>query len=325
MLKKLVIELTNLCNLDCDYCFKEAGTAHLDITLLHRLLEEARTWGASKITYTGGEVAVYPQLEDVFQRTESLGYRYAVVTNGWHFDRVAPLLMNTRAALNHVFFSLDSASEAQHDSVRGNGSFKRILSGVACCNEHTLPFSFLVTVNQRNHDELEALARLAADLGGAGVTFGHLLPTSQFLDRQLSLNHKERQAAETEARRLNDLFGVSVSFSASASSDAAVCCEPLAGSTVSVDSRGRVSLCCQLSGYRGSAEQKDIVADLNTVSFGKAYADFLALALSQRMSRSRGLLLKEESAKYPCDFCVAGMKKTEWRGQLNLALTVAGA
>jgi|ERR1041385_703348 MoaA/NifB/PqqE/SkfB family radical SAM enzyme len=324
MLKKLVVELTNLCNLDCDYCFKEPGTTHLDITLLHRLLEEARTWGASKITYTGGEVAVYPQLEDVFQRTESLGYRYAVVTNGWHFDRLFPLLINARASLSHIFFSLDSASEAQHDNVRGKGSYKRVLNGVACCKENTLPFSFLVTVNQRNHNELETLARLAADLGGAGITFGHLLPTSKSLDQQLSLNHEERQAAETEAKRLRELLGISVSFSASASNDAAVCCEPLAGRTVSVDSRGRVSLCCQLTGYRHSAEEQDIIADLNTVSFGRAYAGFLSLALVQRMRRSRGLLLQKESAQYPCDFCVAGMKKTEWRGQSNLAVRLSG-
>src|SRR3954462_10538471 len=111
MLKKLVIELTNLCNLDCDYCFKEAGTTHLAPGLLRRLLSEAKGWGASKITYTGGEIAVYPHLKEVFQFTEELGYRYAAITNGWHFDRLLPSFTRTRTALNHVFFSIDSASE----------------------------------------------------------------------------------------------------------------------------------------------------------------------------------------------------------------------
>jgi len=325
MLKKLVVELTNLCNLDCDYCFKEAGTSHLDIALLHRLLEEARTWGAAKITYTGGEVALYPRLEDVFQRTESLGYRYAVVTNGWHFDRMLPLLISSRTALNQVFFSVDSAYETQHDTVRGKGSYRRILSGVASCQEYSLPFSFLVTVNQRNHNELESLAKLADGLGAEGITFGHLLPTSQFFDQQLCLNHEQRSAAETEARRLGHLLGIAVSFSASAGNDAPVCCEPLAGHTLSVDSRGRVSLCCQLAGYRGTANEEDVVADLNTVSFGKAYLGFLSLALAQRMHRSRALLAQEVFAKHPCDFCAASMRKTEWRGQSNPMPTMVGA
>jgi len=314
-LKKLVVELTNLCNLDCEYCFKEAGTSHLDAGLLHRLLEEARPWGASKVTYTGGEIALYPQLEEVFQRTEALGYRYSVVTNGWHFERLFPLLSQTRKALKHIFFSLDSASEMQHDKVRGRGSYARIVGGAASCREHDLPFAFLAVVNQRNHHEMESLARFAGELGGKGITFGHLLPTSNLLDQQLSLTDEKRQAAEAEARRLGTLLDIIVSFSASASNDASVCCQPLAGQTVSVDCRGRVSLCCQLADYRGAASQKDIAADLNTVSFGKAYASFLSLALAQRMRRSKALLSEQPLAKYPCDFCIGGMGKTAWRRQ----------
>lgn len=325
MLKKLVVELTNLCNLDCDFCFKEPGTSHLDISLLHRLLEEARSWGASKVTYTGGEIAVYPHLADALRRTETLGYRYAAITNGWHFDRLLPLFIETSAALNCVFFSLDSASETEHDSVRGTGSYRRILGGVGRCKEYNLPFSFLVTVNRRNHDEMESLARLAASLGARGVTFGHMLPTSQLLDLQLSLDDKERQAAEAEALRLRALLGIAVSFSASASNNAPVCCEPLAGQMVSVDSRGRVSLCCQLTGYRGSATQKDVVGDLNRVNFGTAYASFLSLALAQRSLRSSALLARQSFANYPCDSCVASMGKTDWRTEWSPASTMLGA
>ena len=324
-LKKLVVELTNICNLQCDYCFKEAGTSHLDIGLLQRLLEDARSWGASKVTYTGGEIALYPQLEEVFQRTAALGYHYAVVTNGWHFDRLLPLLGRTRSALKHVFFSLDSASEPQHDSVRGKGSYRRIMGGAASCVEHNLPFSFLVVVNQRNIHDMESLAELVSRLGGRGVTFGHMLPTSHTLDQQLSLTDQQRRAAEAEARRLNGLLDIIVSFSASATNEASVCCEPLAGQTVSVDCRGRVSLCCQLADYRGSTNRKDIVADLNVAAFGTAYASFLSLALQQRMRRNNALLSGDPLAKHPCDFCVRTMGKTEWRSKPDPAYTTAGA
>src|SRR2546430_3361911 len=141
-LTKLVDELTSLCNLSCEYCLKELGGSHLDIALLKRILQEARTLGASKITFTGGEASLFPQLDEAFRAAESLGYRYALVTNGWHFPRILPLLDSTRRALNHIFFSLDSATETFHDRVRGTGSFQRILNATDLCQTYGLPFSF---------------------------------------------------------------------------------------------------------------------------------------------------------------------------------------
>src|SRR2546425_12182637 len=95
-LKKLVVELTSLCNLSCEYCLKDFGGSPLDTALLKRILLEARTLGASKITFTGGEASLYPQLDEAFRAAESPGYRSALVTNGWHFPRILPLLDSPR-------------------------------------------------------------------------------------------------------------------------------------------------------------------------------------------------------------------------------------
>ena len=313
-LKKLVVELTSLCNLSCEYCFKELGGSHLDIALLKRILQEARTLGASKITFTGGEASLYPQLDEAFRAAESLGYRYALVTNGWHFPRILPLLNGTRRALNHIFFSLDSATETFHDRVRGTGSFQRIMNATDLCQTYGLPFSFLVVLNQKNSGEMEQLALLAAQRGGAGIRFGHLLPTSELQDLQLSLSAEERRAAEAEARRLNSTVDIEVSFSAAASNNVpGACCEAFAGQTVSIDCHGRISLCCQLADYRGAINNKDIVADLNTTDFAHGYVEFLGRALGQRTRRDKALAMGVALAEHPCDFCISTMEKTTWR------------
>jgi len=314
-LKKLVIELTDLCNLECEYCFQKSGISHLEFSLIQRLLKDAQQWGASKITFTGGEIALYPQLEQALGLAEVLGYRYAIVTNGWHFERILPFLNDTLPALNHIFFSLDSASEKGHDIVRGRGSYARIANAVELCRSHNLPFSFLVVVNKRNLAEMDVLATLAAHSGARGIVFGHMLPTSKLLEEQLSLSYGDRRIAEAEAQRLAGVLDISVSFSASASNNAPICCEPLAGKTISVDCRGRISLCCQLADYRGAATENDIVGDLNVTGFGQAYANFLALAVKQRTRRSHALSRGDVSATYPCDFCLTTLDKTAWRDQ----------
>jgi MoaA/NifB/PqqE/SkfB family radical SAM enzyme len=305
-LKKLVVELTSACNLKCDYCFKEPGNSHLDIGLLKRILREARTLGAAKITYTGGEPSLYPELNIALSEAEALGYRYALVTNGWHFSRILPLLKSARQALQHIFFSVDSAEESFHDGVRGSGSYKRILTAAELCRTNALPFSFLSVISARNIHGLTELCVWAEEVGAAGITFGHLLPPSQQLARTLSLTGYQRRAAEAEVRNLDSVLRIRVSFSASACNDApGACCEAFAGQSVSIDPHGRLSLCCQLAEYRGAQNHDDVVADLNQTDFPMAYGRFLARATAQRARRDNALAMGAEAAAFPCDFCVA--------------------
>jgi sulfatase maturation enzyme AslB (radical SAM superfamily) len=318
-LKKLVIELTSLCNLNCEYCFKEAGASHIDPDLVKRVLRQARSWGASRVTYTGGEPALYPWLDQTLVETGALGYRFAVVTNGWHFSRIVPLLKTTRDALNHVFFSVDSATQVAHDQIRGAGSFERIMNAVDLCRTEALPFSFLAVVNRKNFHEMEQLSVMAERLGAVGIRFGHLLPTSEVLDRQLSLSADERRMAERQAQKLDSTLNIAVSFSATASNDTpGPVCEAFAGQTVSVDCKGCLSLCCQLADYRGATDGNDIVANLSTIDFAHAYAKFLSLAVTQRTRRDKALAMGIALAEQPCDFCARTMDKTAWRNEYSL-------
>ena len=65
-------------------------------------------------------------------------------------------------------------------------------------------------------------------------------------------------------------------------------CAPLAGTSMNIDFRGRLSLCCNLSGFRGAAEESDVVADLNVESFASAYARFDGTGGSAIAEEKRG-------------------------------------
>ena len=56
---------------------------------------------------------------------------------------------------------------------------------------------------------------------------------------------------------------------------------------MNVDFRGRLSLCCNLSGYRGAAEELDVVADLNVESFDSAYSKFIHRPRNWRNEKQR--------------------------------------
>jgi len=48
-------------------------------------------------------------------------------------------------------------------------------------------------------------------------------------------------------------------------------CSPLAGVSCNIDYRGYLTLCCNLSGFRGAAGEADVAADLKTEDFTVAY------------------------------------------------------
>jgi len=89
---------------------------------------------------------------------------------------------------------------------------------------------------------------------------------------------------------------------------------------MNVDYRGRLSLCCNLSGFRGAVEEPDVVADLNEESFASAYERFVDLATAQLQKRKDALAaLRAQSLTpdlytgSPCLFCLQSFGKIPWQ------------
>jgi len=92
-------------------------------------------------------------------------------------------------------------------------------------------------------------------------------------------------------------------------------CAPLAGVSMNIDYRGRLSLCCNLSGFRGADQEQDVVADLNVESFASAYEKFQALAAAQLQRRKEALAGVDAPDIYtgsPCLFCLQSFGKIPW-------------
>src|ERR671915_246053 len=97
--RRLSVELVNICNLHCSYCFRadeNLYSSHAEffpIELLRRLLAEARTAAnVTRINFTGGEPTLHPHFAETIKIIGDAGLTIGFVTNGWHFERVWPAL-----------------------------------------------------------------------------------------------------------------------------------------------------------------------------------------------------------------------------------------
>jgi MoaA/NifB/PqqE/SkfB family radical SAM enzyme len=324
---RLTVELTNTCNLHCSYCLRDEDALHHDparflpVDLFGRIAADAKSsMAVEHVMFTGGEPTLHRQFGDILATVGELGLTCSFVTNGWHFERVWPRIVEHRAAVTHVAFSLDGTTREAHDRWRGKGSFERAVSACARCWAAGFPFQMKVGIRRDTVPDLERFAMFAARLGAAGLSFSHFMPTSDADAAAHGLTLDERAHAEREIAILARVFkmpiGIDVGYLNTAP---AAPCSPLAGVSANVNYRGQLSLCCNLSGFRGADGEADIVGDLTREAFGDALPRLRRLASDQAERRLAALAALEAVGRKadlttgsPCLFCMSTLQKTPW-------------
>lgn len=287
MTKKLIIELTNRCNLNCHHCFtgRHGGRTDLPWTVLTTLLGEAKAHGFEHINFTGGDPTVYrvaDQHESTGKQSRSgfataveatcqAGYQFSLNTNGWNFSETYRQLLPHREQLQVITFSLDGASEATHDQLRGQGSYRRVLQAMSICVVHKLPFTVSMVITAHNRHELAQMAQMSHRLGSRGLRFGHLMPSPITTAMGFDLAPGERKCVEAEIHDLRRQFPLPIVMAPGYHTTDLFPCTALHLQEVNIDCEGNITTCCHLSGHGNGGGTADVIGNLQTMSFADAY------------------------------------------------------
>lgn len=327
--QRLSVELANICNLHCAYCLRDEDALYhnaasfFSVDLLRRIAREGReALGITHISFTGGEPTLHPDFAGAVAAVVNEGLTTSMITNGWHFERAWPVLREHQQHVTHISFSFDGATREQHDRWRGDGSFVRLIRALSRCRMAGLPFHIKMGIRRDTVDHLEEIAVFAARMGADILTFSHLLPTGAAIENDLALTFDEQAAADREVAELARIFKMRVTLDVgyyNLDVDQPPC-SALAGVSANVNYRGHLSLCCNLSGFRGAAAEADVVADLNTESLAEAYSRVRHIAdqqLVRRRERLNELNGRGERPGLndgsPCLFCLQSFGKIPWR------------
>jgi hypothetical protein len=225
-----------------------------------------------------------------------------------------------REALHIVAFSLDGPTRETHDRWRGEGSFVRVMRAITRCYVKGIPFLIKTGIRRDTIPLLEQFALLAARLGAQAIHFSHLLPTSSGAEIESGLNLEERAHVEQEIGVLSNIFKMKIGVATGYYNlDPAPPCRALDATNCNIDYRGRLTLCCNLSGYRGASEETDVAADLNEEDFAVGFARLRQVAADQ-LERRRVALAEMASAgtepdlhtASPCLYCLQSFGKIPW-------------
>jgi MoaA/NifB/PqqE/SkfB family radical SAM enzyme len=159
------ISLTNLCDLQCPYCFAPKNSAALNIERVTGWLDELDANGCLGVGFGGGEPTLYTHLADLCRyATEKTGLATTLTTHAHRLDDA--LAADLGGNVHFVRVSMDGV-EATYEILRGR-SFAALRKQLELVGA-IASFGLNYVVNARTFPDLDAAISFAAEVGAVEV------------------------------------------------------------------------------------------------------------------------------------------------------------
>lgn len=180
-LTDLYLYLTDQCNLCCGHCWISPGFSQdqqngIPLYDLKNTLSEAKSLGLQSVKLTGGEPLLYRDIMGLLQFLASEELGILIETNGILLDKSMIAALKD-FNVDQISVSLDAATEALHDEIRGvKGSFRKVVKRLHHLSGSGLNFQVIMTLQRKNRKEIPALMRLCHELGASSLKINPLQP-----------------------------------------------------------------------------------------------------------------------------------------------------
>jgi len=174
----LFFHILTKCNLSCAHCYinsDQHGANTLDIKTINNWLAlfskrpdlnkgDSNKAGKTNIIFLGGEPTLHPDLYLAVKEAKRLGFKSITIdTNGYLFHNILEKISCDE--IDFFSFSLDGATRQTNDSIRGKGSYDKVMEGIQKACARNFSCSMIYTVSDINIHELELMPDLVKNLG----------------------------------------------------------------------------------------------------------------------------------------------------------------
>jgi len=208
--------ITNLCNLRCQHCYQDDFSKKKDLDwaglkkISDNILTTIKEWDRTAcIHLTGGEPLLKPELFDLLNYldqspvVEELG----IITNGLLFNRDVVKRLPEFLKLKKIKISLDGADAETNDSIRGEGTFDKVIQNIPLIKkENSFEIILMFTVMKRNFRDLPSFIKLCQELSLNGFIIERFIPWGRGRERIEEVLNKEEW--KELIKTLLDLFSI---------------------------------------------------------------------------------------------------------------------
>ena len=205
--KKLYIEVTTACNLNCQTCIRHSWSdphAHMSVATFKRILESLDELPMlERVIFTSfGEPLVNRNLMAMIEEIRKRGLAVTLGSNGVLLtEKVVRELI--RLEVDQLIVSIDGGKPETYEDVRGT-QLSLILENVKRFNQiknelglvkPTFGIEFVAM--QSNQDELRDLLELATELNASRLVVSHVLPYTKEMDAEKLYGYGPREPFKT--------------------------------------------------------------------------------------------------------------------------------
>jgi mycofactocin radical SAM maturase len=192
-------EVTNRCNLRCAHCLSSSGPeadTRTDLTLAEAkaVVDQLAAARVFQIHFGGGEPFVYPGFLDLLKHAQSRGLCcLCISTNGSLLDEARIRALEELGGI-YLQISLDGATEAACDAVRGPGAWRKAVGALERLNGRGIVRTVNFVYTRGNAEQLDAMLALARR-HGATLRVTRLKPSGRGAEAYEALRPTQAQLA----------------------------------------------------------------------------------------------------------------------------------
>ncbi len=181
-IKSLDWEITGNCNLDCKHCIVSSPHATESITVeqIIRAINKLYDNGLREISFTGGEPMLFPGIIDILKYNKEKGIKSRILTNGTLLSK--DIVKEISEFVSEIGVSLDGITEDANDSIRGKGSYKRIMKGINNLKEIGIDYSIYFTLHKKNKD-IKKMIQFSKELGASSCRINQITKRGRAEDK----------------------------------------------------------------------------------------------------------------------------------------------
>jgi len=176
--------ITERCNLRCAHCYQNNySTPELSLSDLRKIADKIiktlTKWNKKgRISITGGEPLIKKELIPLLEYLNKSDHvaHLDVLSNGTLLNESITEKLRNIPKLRRVQVSLDGASPATHDFIRGEGAFEKAIAGIRMLKEHGIKVNVMFTLQRNNARDISALFDLMIAEGINGLTIERIIP-----------------------------------------------------------------------------------------------------------------------------------------------------
>jgi MoaA/NifB/PqqE/SkfB family radical SAM enzyme len=203
-LKKIYVEPTNRCNLDCRICMRNSWDeplGQMSRETFARILEGLRRFSPPPVVMLGalGEPLSHPDIVDMVAQAKALGSSVEMITNGTLLTKdLSRGLID--AGLDMLWVSLDGATPECYGDLRLGAMLPEVLANMRAFRhmcwiapsaisksafQMKPEIGIVFVAMKRNIHELPKLLDLAVELGATRVLVSNVLPYTEEMNKEI--------------------------------------------------------------------------------------------------------------------------------------------